>query len=471
METAANLRRRLSSVRARSTAAAMAVVALALVASSIVLIVVLQRSVLSTADRIATTRAEEIAADLRQGLTPVEAVIGASEESAPAQILRRGRVVAASESIHSAPPLVLLAPRPGEIMRTSRDTLPIGGDDDGYVVVALGVADVDAADTVLVAQSMGSGATTVSLTMALLAVGVPLLVGIAGLATYVLVGRALRPVEQIRQRTAMITSADLSARVPVPTADDEVTRLAHTMNAMLDRLDQAQKSQRRFVSDASHELRGPLASLRAEIEVAAQHPELTDWLSTVEALGEEVMRLQGLVDSLLTLAKLDERGARPRSGDVDLDDLVDGEVRRMRHRAGLEVTTRIEPVRVMGDPGELGQVIRNLVDNAARHATSRVDVRLHHLDGDGVLEITDDGPGLPADQRARVFDRFVRLDDSRTRSSGGSGLGLSIVRELVEAHGGSVHVDDLGPLRGARLVVRLPLGAGERAQPPVAARR
>ena len=453
----ARVRQRLAGVRARSTAAAVAVVALALVASSIALIFVLQRSVISTADRIATARAEELTAQLEEGFGPEIAVTGGAGDSAVVQVLDAGRVVAASEDVQGEPPLSSLAPDEGQVLRETLSNLPVGGDDDRYVVVATGLSGVAGADTVLVAQSVGSGADTVSLATALLAVGVPLLVAVVGFATYVLVGRALRPVEQIRKRTALITGANLTARVPVPPADDEVARLAETMNAMLDRLDESQKSQRRFVSDASHELRSPIAALRAEIDVAAQHPEVTNWASATEALGAEVLRLQRLVDNLLTLAKLDERGVRSRHGDVDLDDLAQAEVRRLEHIAGLAVTSHIESVRVAGDPGELGQVVRNLADNAARHARSRVDVRLRRTGRDAVLEITDDGPGIPAAERERVFNRFVRLDDSRARSSGGSGLGLSIVRELVEAHGGDVHVDAGGPLPGARVVVRLPV--------------
>lgn len=450
------LRRWTASVRARSTAAAVVVVALALGGSAVALVVILQHSVLTTADRIATARSEEITAQLEEGLGPEIAVAGGSGDSAVVQVLSGGRVVAASEDVQGEPPLSSLRPDPGEVIHETRTRLPIGGDDDRYAIVATGLQGVTGADTVLVAQSVGSGADTVSLATAMLVVGVPLLVGIVGLATYVLVGRALRPVEEIRRRTALITGADLTARVPVPPSDDEVARLAQTMNAMLDRLDEAQKAQRRFVSDASHELRSPLATLRAEIDVAARQVATTDWTSTTEVLAAEVARLERLVDNLLTLAKLDERGARSRREDVDLDGLAEAEVRRLQNQAGLTVRSHIVPVRVVGDPGELGQVLRNLADNAARHARSRVEVRLRQSDGTAVLEINDDGPGVPIEERSRVFDRFVRLDDSRARVLGGSGLGLSIVRELVEAHGGEVEIDDVGPLPGARVVVRLP---------------
>lgn len=453
----ANLRRRFAGVRARSTAAAVAVVVLALVGSSIALILVLQHSVITTADRIATARAEEITAQLEQGFGPEIAVTGGAGDSAVVQVLKSGQVVAASEDIQGEPPLSSLAPDAGEVLHETITSPPVGPDDDEYAVVATGLSGVSGADTVLVAQSVGSGADTVSLATALLAAGVPLLVALVGLSTYVLVGRALRPIEQIRLRTALITGANLKARVPVPVADDEVARLAETMNAMLDRLDEAQTSQRQFVSDASHELRSPLAALRAEIEVAARHPGATSWALTTDALADEVLRLERLVDNLLTLAKLDERGERPRRDDVDLDDLVQAEVRRLEHHAGLAVTAHLEPARVAGDRGELGQVVRNVVDNAAHHARSQVDIRLRRSDGTAVLEITDDGPGVLPGQRDQVFDRFVRLDDSRARSSGGSGLGLAIVRELVTAHGGDVYMDEGGPLPGARVVIRLPV--------------
>jgi signal transduction histidine kinase len=280
---------------------------------------------------------------------------------------------------------------------------------------------------------------------------------LVGAVTYVLAGRALRPVEDIRRRTATISGADLSARVPVPATGDEVALLAETMNEMLARLDASQRAQRAFVSDASHELRSPLATLRAEVEVAARHPEATDWASTAQDVRAETIRMQHLVDDLLTLAKADERGIRVRREEVDLDDLADAEVRRLRDLHGRQVRTEVTPMRVNGDRAQLARAVRNLADNAARHAVSAVTVRVGPGPaGTAVLEICDDGPGIPPEQRTRVFDRFVRLDEGRDRSVGGSGLGLAIVREIVTAHGGTVTADQDDTLGGASFRITLP---------------
>ncbi len=170
----------------------------------------------------------------------------------------------------------------------------------------------------------------------------------------------------------------------------------------------------------------------------------------------EVDRLDALVDGLLLLARADEHGLRSARVDVDLDDLLEHEARRLRTMPGLTtVTLRSIPTRVQGDPVELARALRNLADNAARHAATRVDLTLRTHPGHVVLEVEDDGPGVPEAERERVFERFVRLDESRARTSGGTGLGLAIAREIVTAHGGTLHVDT-GTV-GARFVVVLPV--------------
>jgi signal transduction histidine kinase len=289
------------------------------------------------------------------------------------------------------------------------------------------------------------------------AVGVPLLLLLVGLATWSSVRRALRPVEQIRARTAEIGVADLSARVPVPAAQDEIAALARTMNAMLRRLEAAVAAQRAFISDAGHEMRSPLAAIRTEMEVA-QRVGLGE--RTIEDLLGETARLERLVADLLLLARADEGAMTLHRADVDLDDLLQDERQRLRTRPGLTVTASISPARTVGDRAALARVVRNLVDNAARHAAGRVHLACGVDGSHAWIEVCDDGPGVPAVDRARVFERFVRLDDARAREDGGSGLGLAIVGELVRASGGTVRIDDGGLLPGARLRVELP------GQPP-----
>ncbi len=297
-----------------------------------------------------------------------------------------------------------------------------------------------------------------------LLVGVPILILVTGIATYEFAGRALRPVEAIRRQVARLTEKDLGKRVPVPLARDEVGRLAETMNEMLGRLEDAQGVQRRFVADASHELRSPLATIAAGLELMQDRSSTRESdAATVVALRGETERLNRLVDALLLLARADERGLQPRREEVDLDDVADAE--RVRPGdGGVPAEVHAEPVRVIGDRGQLARVVRNLVDNARRHASTRVLVTVRREGGDAVVEVSDDGAGVPAADRARVFERFVRLDDARARSDGGSGLGLAIVAEVVAAHDGSVEIDD-APGGGALFRVRLPAVAASEYLP------
>jgi signal transduction histidine kinase len=228
------------------------------------------------------------------------------------------------------------------------------------------------------------------------------------------------------------------------------------MNRMLDRLQRAQARQRRFVSDASHELRSPVTAIRQHAEVALAHP---DRATTTELAGTvlvEDLRIQRLVEDLLVLTGADEHALAPRRRPVDLDDLVFEEARRLRDAADLRINTgEVSAARVHGDPSGLRRVLRNLGDNAAQHASTHVKFALDERTDVAVLAVDDDGPGIPVADRERVFERFVRLDDARARDDGGSGLGLAIVAELVGAHGGTVAVAS-SPLGGARIEVTLP---------------
>ena len=290
-------------------------------------------------------------------------------------------------------------------------------------------------------------------------VGIPLLVVLVGIVTWWLVGRALRPVERMRQEVEEISHTTLYRRIDEPATDDEVARLAHTMNDMLDRLDAAQQRQRQFVSDASHELRSPLATIRTTVEVASLHPQRADWPGVATTVLSESERLDELVADLLALAKLDETGnggAPRRLQAVDLDDLVLTDVARLRTLGHIVRADGVSAARVDGDPGQLARLVRNLLDNAARHAASIVIVTLSEDGGQAVLRVDDDGPGIPAEDRERIFERFTRVDEGRARRQGGAGLGLSLVKVISVAHGGTVTASD-APAGGARFEVRLPL--------------
>jgi len=355
---------------------------------------------------------------------------------------------------------VLVRPDDVEVV-DSRVTLNEGKDIE-VLVVAKGFEFPPTGQhfTVLAAQPVDFLHRAVDTVLVMVLFGVPVLVVLVGGATYLFAGRALRPVEAMRTRVAGMTDRDLSGRVPVPPARDEVGRLAETMNQLLGRLEGAQATQRRFVADASHELRSPLATIASGLELLDGSVAEAD-RSTVHTLRGEAGRLDRLVDGLLLLARSDERGLQPNREDVDLDEIVEAERGRPSDVGGVAPEVRADPVRVSGDRAQLVRAVRNLVDNARRHADSRVQVTLTAVGPHALIEVADDGPGVPAADRDRIFERFVRLDESRARSDGGAGLGLAIVREIVAVHGGSVEVDD-SALGGALFRMRLPLvEAGE----------
>jgi signal transduction histidine kinase len=234
------------------------------------------------------------------------------------------------------------------------------------------------------------------------------------------------------------------------------------MNDMLDRLETARVRQQEFVADASHELQSPLAAFRVQLEVALAHPDDVAWRSLARALLDDSERMERLVRDLLFLAQEDSLPHRVRAEQIDLDEIVLDEVSRVRHRDGIEFdTSRVSAAPLLGSRDDLGRLVRNLVENAAAHAESRVTVGLSSTAATARLTIGDDGPGIPDDQRDHVFERFARLQGARSRVSSGSpdgtGLGLSIARVIAERHGGSIMVEPTVPAsRGARVVVELP---------------
>ena len=266
--------------------------------------------------------------------------------------------------------------------------------------------------------------------------------------------RALRPVGDIRREVEAIGATDLHRRIEVPPTRDEIADLATTMNALLDRLQTGSDAQRRFVADASHELRSPLATLRQYAELASTHPADLAPGELAEVVDTASRRLQTLVDDLLVLATVAEASDRPRD-EIDLDDLVLTELAAFRS-AGVTIdSASVRATKVAGQERRLAMVVRNLLANAMRHTTSRVRVATGSDDGGAFLVVADDGPGVPVEERERIFDRFVRLDDGRARDEGGSGLGLAIVAAVVGEAGGTVLVDE-APGGGARFTVRLP---------------
>lgn len=439
------------SLRARLTVVATVLVALGLGAGAVLLVTALRHSLVRALDDSARQRAKDVAAlvDTSQLPDPVP-VAGGTE--AVQVVDARGRVRAASPGGDHLVPL--LDARDVAVVRSGR-AVPLDGGRIGVSeplrVVGEKAGGATDPQTVLVAVSLAEVRGSLRVVQVALLVGAPLLLVAFAVACWFLVGSALRPVDGLRRGAEEITGGRTSRRLPVPPAHDEVQRLAVTLNGMLDRLEHANARQRAFVADAAHELRSPLASARTQLEVARHHPQAGDWPETADAVLEDVSRMSRLVDDLLLLARLDEgvmpRGTRP----VDLAEVADCVVAR---RGTSARRTGDAPVVVEGDADALSRAVDNLVANALRHARSDVTVDVRREGADAVLRVTDDGPGIAPEDRVRVFERFGRLDEARSRDAGGSGLGLPIVRELVRAHGGTVHLEDAEP--GLRAVVRLP---------------
>lgn len=401
-------------------------------------------------------------------------------------------ITAASVGADRRAPLL----RPAELVRARHG---------GVVVISGGRVGIPGELRVVALRAAGEGDTRVIVVAApthaveesteavrdVLLIAYPLL--LAGLAVFAwrVVGWTLRPVEALRQGAERISTRGRTVgRLPVPDGDDEVHRLAVTLNDMLDRLDAARARQRAFVADAAHELRSPIASLRTQLEVA----DRLDEPPLAADLLADVVRLGRLTDDLLLLARADEGDPALRL--VEAVDLAGLAVEVADAYANSRVPVRTEtsgPVWTIGEPVALRRVVENLVANAVRHASAGVVVSVPAVDSlatpassiasgttssgskpadpmssgsgspasdgstvDGLVRLTvrDDGPGIPPDDRERVFDRFTRLDNSRARDDGGAGLGLAIVRELLRLHDGSITLDDAGP--GLAATVTLP---------------
>jgi signal transduction histidine kinase len=443
--------RRLATIRAITTAVATIVVAIALTVGAAALVAAARRTMVDEVTESAQKQADEVVSQLESGRPPVLEVAGSDEQMVQV-VTPAGGVVASSSNVAGEPAVARLAPgQSGQVIT------PL--DNDAFIAVAESAQTSNGERTVLVARALVDVLDTTKAISRLLIIGLPVMVAVVALVTWFAVGRALAPVEAIRREVDEISAAQLHRRVPRPKRDDEIGRLAATMNRMLERLERGRNSQRRFVSDASHELRSPITTIRQYAEVALAHPDRMTAQELADVVLAEQTRMQGLVEDLLLLARADEH-VPPSRAPVDLDDLAFEEGHRLRATTSKRVdTSGVGAARVQGDADALHRVLRNLGENAARHASSRVEIALADLGDDVVLTVDDDGPGIPESERERVLQRFVRLDEARSRDDGGSGLGLSIVDEVVRAHGGSMSITQ-SPLGGARIQVTLPADEG-----------
>lgn len=434
--------------------AATLVVGVALVVTAVSLVLFLRRSLVERVDDLAMVRAHDVATLARQGTLPAELAVEGNDDGSITQVVDgAGRVVAATAGLRRDQSLARFRPPgPGSEARTV-NRLPFG--EGSYRLIAVRSATPEGPVTVYVAASISPVDDVVDVLQGALATGAPLLLALVAFTTWTVAGRTLRPVDAIRAEVADISERSLDRRVSVPPTDDEISRLADTMNMMLDRLDAAAERQRRFVADASHELQTPLAAARTDLEVALAHPDSTDWNDIAADLLAANRRMERLVRDLLFLARADAGAPRPAARPVDLDDIVLAEAARIRGGGKLRVdTSAVSAAAVDGRPDDLMRAVRNVFDNAEQHASSQVTVELSSDDRRVTLVVHDDGPGIPPEHRKRIFARFTRLDDDRSRRTGGTGLGLAIAREIIEAHQGSVVVEDTP--RGARFVIRLP---------------
>ena len=438
--------------------------AVALVAGALLLRGTLQASLTREVDGTARQGGREVAT-LADGNRPLPDPLPVVAGTLTVQVLGSGgRIIGASPGADRLVPL--LAPAQAATAARTGRAVQVDGRPFG-IPYLMRVVAVPANGRMIVLSAAAYTQVSDSM-MALsraLLVGTPLLLLLLAGATWLVVGSTLRPIAALRRGAQVITATGVTRELPVPEARDEVRVLAVTLNDMLARLDSAQRRQRSLVSDTAHELRSPIASIRAQLEVALDHPEQQDWNQTGRDVLADTLRLARLAEDLLVLARLDEYQPSAAPGTpVDLAALVAEEAQRS---AGgrVPVTARTAgPCPVTGEAEGLRRMLRNLIDNAMRYAKSRVDVAARHEAGEAVLTVSDDGPGIPSADRERAFDRFVRLDDARSRAeteTGGAGLGLAIVRAIARTHGGSAYLEGATP--GLRAIVRLPLAPDQSA--------
>ena len=448
------LRRLVGTVRFRITALATLAVLAVLIFTGTGLVVIQRRVLTDNLEGAIDRRADELAAMVAgQPSSGGLALSGDDEEIA--QVVTTDGVVLAASSHIAGRPAIAEPPPAGENDATST----VGNlDEDGndFLVVSRRTRSRDRPVVIHVGGALDEIDQSIDTLTASLTVAIPAVAALLAFVVWWLVGRTLRPVEAIRAEVAAIGGRELDRRVPQPGGDDEIARLARTMNAMLDRVEDSLRRQQRFVADASHELRSPLTRIRSELEVDLAHPGTADLAATHHSVLEETAGLQRLLEDLLQLARSDAGGTASRRQRLDLDDIVLRDAHRLRAEGRVEVDpSGVSAAQVDGDPEQLARALRNLTDNAARHATGVVTLSLVEQNGAAVLSVADDGPGIPSDQHERVFERFTSLDEARTAGAGGAGLGLAIARDIIERHGGTITIDaDHRP--GTRFVVVLP---------------
>jgi signal transduction histidine kinase len=439
------------SIRFRITALASVVVAVVLVAGGAALVLLQRNALINGLDEGLTQRADDIVALIEAGNLPEDLAAG-SDEGFAQLVAEDGEVLISTPGLRGEPALPFEPPFDSE--EAFQTTAVPQVDDDMFRVLNRTVPDVGVLRVGTTYDVVAESAATLINALAWI---IPILVLTLAVLIWWLVGGTLRPVEDIRLEVAEIEANDLGRRVLQPGTKDEIDRLAATMNDMLARLETSVGRQQRFVADASHELRSPLTRLRSELEVDMAEVAHAGQRAVLRGLLDEVLGMQVMVEDLLYLARSDAGQASASFRSVDLDDLVLEEAKRIQSHQRVEVDlSAVSGAQVSGDRGQLIRAIRNLMDNAERHAASRVELSLQESGEDALLVVADDGPGIPSQEATRIFERFTRLDEARTTGAGGTGLGLAISREIVERHQGSLSLLPTDG-SGARFQLKIPL--------------
>lgn len=438
-------------MRARVTIGALVIFAAALAIIALIIMRLVGTTMVTEAQSNAEVQARNLAIAAELGRLRTVLDVDQAATVVLQVVTAEGEVLAASPQLTDMPAIMSNRPGTGEGRAATVRLVPLSYPEADYRIVGMGTTSPDGEIVVIAGVSLAQAETTLATLGRTLAVSFGIVLLTVGLLTWLVVARALRPVERIRTEVDAITEADLSRRVPVPEHRDEVHRLATTMNRMLDRLQASAEKQQAFIADASHELRSPLASLRTGLEVTAAHPHGMDAGEVATDALADIERLQALTEDLLLLTRVG--ATAPAKLEIfELGELAASVVDERGEK--IIIFSPGPPTPVRGNRVQISRVLTNLLDNAVRHAASQVTVHIEPGPWARIV-VADDGPGIPPADRERVFDRFVRLDDTRARTEGGTGLGLAIAREIARAHGGDLTAEDAQT--GARFALTLPL--------------
>lgn len=453
-------------IRARVTGSATVVVALTLLLAGVLLLVLLQQSLVAGIDANLASRAQEVAVQAETAHGIRGTIPSTAQQTSLVQVIdAHGTIVAATANMRGddneyESPVLTNPPVSGHAATSTLTDSPLdrGG---AFRVLAKPIVMKGAPGWVYVATSLDPVRAATSSVILLFAIGLPLLLIIVGFTVWRAVSQALRPVDLIRKQASGISAVDLTQRVPVPGSNDEIGKLAAAMNQMLGRLEASAIRQNQFIGDASHELRSPLTALRAQVDVALAHPQATEVTRVLGIVHEQVTRMSMLTEDLLFLARSTEVAPMVLPASVDLDELVLGEVHRLRELHGPDIVLeRVDATRILGSHRDLARALRNLTDNACDHAETEIRIALIVHNAVAEITVTDDGDGVPLADRERLFERFARIEDARSRnlSGGGFGLGLAIARQIALSHGGTLTIHDRADgNRGAEFLLRIPL--------------